>query len=230
MSNYLGFMNGREENWDSRSRLQNTSAQKCVNEERQDRSREKKKKKKKHAALIRNAGGVLPVQSQRRKQAERHRRASCVSFLSLFLLSRGIRRQLGRGQLTTSSFVVSHFSLSLSRSRLARSGTRMRRSSLVSLYIARLGRWWSRAKRRTSARAQKRVSSGSQICVKADATFILVFFSSLGLCLYTQKNTYYIGVGEIVRHRGFRQENGLDESVREVRKHDGRVSGGGNHG
>ena len=71
-------MNGREENWDSRSRLQNTSAQKCVNEERQDRSREKKKKKKKHAALIRNAGGVLPVQSQRRKQAERHRRAFCI--------------------------------------------------------------------------------------------------------------------------------------------------------
>ena len=130
MSN-LGFVNGREENWDSRSRLQNTSAQKCVNEEHQDRSREKKKK---HAALIRNAGGVLPVQSQRRKQAERHRRASCVSFLSLFLLSRGIRRQLGRGQLTTSSFVVSHFSLSLSRSRLARSGTRTRRSSRLSLY------------------------------------------------------------------------------------------------
>ena len=139
-----------------------------------------------------------------------------------------------RGQLTTSSFVVSHFSLSLSlslsRSGLARSGTRMRRSSLVSLCIARLGRWWSRAKRRTSAKAQKRVSSGSQICVKADATFILVFFSSLGLCFYTQKNTCIIGVGEIVRHRGFRQENGLDESVREVRKHDGRVSGGGNHG
>ena len=187
-------------------------------------------KKKKHAALIRNAGGVLPVQSQRRKQAERHRRASCVSFLSLFLLSRGIRRQLGRGQLTTSSFVVSHFSLSLSRSRLARSGTRTRRSSRLSLYRTSRSMVVSGKETYQRARAQKRVSSGSQICVKADATFILVFFSSLGLCLYTQKNTYYIGVGEIVRHRGFRQENGLDESVREVRKHDGRVSGGGNHG
>ena len=64
----------REENWDSRSPSK-TRARKCVNEEHQDRSREKKKK---HAALIRNAGGVLPVQSQRRKQAERHRRAFCI--------------------------------------------------------------------------------------------------------------------------------------------------------
>ena len=224
-------MNGLgEENWDSRSRLQNTSAQKCVNEERQDRSREKKKKKKKkHAALIRNAGGVLPVQSQRRKQAERHRRASCVSFLSLFLLSRGIRRQLERAINDLIVCIVALLSLSLSLEVVSPDPERECDDRLVSLYIARLGRWWSRAKRRTSARAQKRVSSGSQICVKADATFILVFFSSLGLCFYTQ-NTYIIGVGEIVRHRGFRQENGLDESVREVRKHDGRVSGGGNHG
>ena len=225
MSN-LGFMNGREENWDSRSRLQNTSAQKCVNEERQDRSREKKKKKK-HAALIRNAGGVLPVQSQRRKQAERHRRAFCIVSFPLPFFAWN-QPPIG-GQLTTSSFVLSHFSLSLSLEVVSPDPERECDDRLVSLYIARLGRWWSRAKRRTSAKAQKRVSSGSQICVKADATFIL-FFSSLGLCFYTQKNTCIIGVGEIVRHRGFRQENGLDESVREVRKHDGRVSGGGNHG
>ena len=157
-------MNGREENWDSRSRLQNTSAQKCVNEERQDRSREKKKKKKKHAALIRNAGGVLPVQSQRRKQAERHRRASCVSFLSLFLLSRGIRRQLGRGQLTTSSFVVSHFSLSLSRSRLARSGTRTRRSSRLSLYRTSRSMVVSGKETYQRARAKARLVGISNLC------------------------------------------------------------------
>ena len=33
-----------------------------------------------HAALIRNPGGVLPVQSQRRGQVERHRRASSISL------------------------------------------------------------------------------------------------------------------------------------------------------
>jgi len=191
-----------------------------------EKKKKKKKKKKKHAALIRNAGGVLPVQSQRRKQAERHRRASCVSFLSLFLLSRGIRRQLERAINDLIVCIVALLSLSLSKS--SRPIRNENATIVSSLFISHVSVDGGLGQR--DVPAQKRVSSGSQICVKADATFILVFFSSLGLCLYTQKNTYYIGVGEIVRHRGFRQENGLDESVREVRKHDGRVSGGGNHG
>ena len=156
-------MNGLgEENWDSRSRLQNTSAQKCVNEEHQDRSREKKKKK--HAALIRNAGGVLPVQSQRRKQAERHRRALCVVSFPLPFVAWN-PPPIG-GQLTTSSFVLSHFSLSLSLSRslLARSGPRMRRSSRLSLYRTSRSMVVSGKETYQRARAKARLVGISNLC------------------------------------------------------------------
>ena len=151
-----------------------------------------------------------------------------ASFLSLFLLSRGIRRQLERAINDLIVCSVALLSLSLSLSKSSRPIRNENATIVSSLFISHVSVDGGLGQR--DVPAQKRVSSGSQICVKADATFILVFFSSLGLCFYTQKNTYIIGVGEIVRHRGFRQENGLDESVREVRKHDGRVSGGGNHG
>ncbi len=113
----------------------------------------------------------------------------CVSFLSLFLFSRGIRRQLERAINDLIVFIVALLSLSLSRSRLARSGTRMRRSSRLSLYRTSRSTEVSGKETYQRARAKARLV-GISICAKADATFILVFFSSLGLCFYTQ-NTYY---------------------------------------
>ena len=112
-----------------------------------------------------------------------------ASFLSLFLLSRGIRRQLERAINDLIVFIVALLSLSLSRSRLARSGTRMRRSSRLSLYRTSRSTEVSGKETYQRARAKARLV-GISICAKADATFILVFFSSLGLCFYTQ-NTYY---------------------------------------
>ena len=112
-----------------------------------------------------------------------------ASFLSLFLLSLcGIRRQLERAINDLIVCSVALLSLSLSLEVVSPDPERECDDRLSSLFISHVSVDGGLGQR--DVPAQKRVSSGSQICVKADATFILVFFSSLGLCFYTQ-NTYY---------------------------------------
>ena len=97
-----------------------------------------KKKKKKHAALIRNAGGVLPVQSQRRKQAERHRRAFCiVSFpLPFFAWNPPPIGERAINDLIICSVALLSLSLSLSLSKWSRPIRNENATIVSSLFIS----------------------------------------------------------------------------------------------
>ena len=154
-----------------------------------EKKKKKKKKKKKHAALIRNAGGVLPVQSQRRKQAERHRRAFCIVSFPLPFFAWN-PPPIGERAINDLIIVCSVALLSLSLSKSSRSIRNENATIVSSLFISHVSvDGMSRAKRRTCARASRRDLTFVQK-LTPPIYFGLLFFSWT-LFLYTKKYVYY---------------------------------------